>query len=113
MKKLVLLVSLIAIAFTLTYCSTEDNSEDESIVLNAERQSGYDEWGFNFQAHNFKSYLINAMLGDPAFEGMPHYRQPGLSSQLSNMFDCQTGCHQASYCQSVYKVQASIERLYY
>lgn len=78
MKKLVVLVPLIALAFTLTYCSTEDNSDDESIVVNAERQSGYDEWGFNFQAHNFKSYLINAMLGDPAFEGMPHYRQPGL-----------------------------------
>lgn len=78
MKKLVLLVPLIALAFTLTYCSTEDNSEDESIVLNAERQSGYDDWGFNFQAHNFNSYLVNAMIGDPAFAGMPHYRQPGL-----------------------------------
>jgi len=39
---------------------------------------GYDAWGFNFKAHNFKSYLINAMLGDPAFKDKPHYRQSGL-----------------------------------
>lgn len=93
MKKLISLCSLVALAFILSYCSEEDeiftpakvNTEEVTsssslriMSTEKERTTGYDAWGFNFVAHNFNSYLINAMLGDPAFQGMPHYRKPGL-----------------------------------
>ncbi|MCG9972793.1 hypothetical protein [Christiangramia crocea] len=85
MKKLISLLFIIALVFTKSSCSTESTDDIFLSDYNMKtelskhaKQKGYDQWGFNFTAHNFKGYLINAMLGDPAFEGMPHYRQPGL-----------------------------------
>lgn len=87
MKKIISLSAIFVILFLFTSCNTEvledatSNMElKSSKVINKTKITGFDEWGFNFQAHIFKSYLINAMLGDPAYDDpiYPHYRQPGL-----------------------------------
>jgi len=85
MKKFVLISASFALFLLFTSCNNEliddpkSNIESENMTAKTNNNlTGFDEWGFNFKANVFKSYLINAMLGDPAFEGMPHYRQPGL-----------------------------------
>lgn len=93
MKKLISLCTLLGLAFIFMYCSEENEiftptnvKLDETTSTSSlrimstenERKKGYDEWGFNFEAHHFNSYTINALLGDPAFQNMPHYRKPGL-----------------------------------
>lgn len=93
MKMLLTFISIVALVFLFSRCSTDDDisftsfdNKEETVTTSSlktsttenERKMGYDEWGFNFAAHHFNSYLINALLGDPMFEGMPHYRKPGL-----------------------------------
>ena len=85
MKKLISISVIFALFLVFFSCSNEMIDEQINTIdmkslstKNNEKLTGFDEWGFNFRAHSFNSYLINAMLGDPAFEGMPHYRQPGL-----------------------------------
>ena len=85
MKNFILLSATFVLFLFFTSCNTEALDETNSLLTSenskttkSKSNAGYDAWGFNFKAHNFKSYLINAMLGDPAFEGMPHYRKPGV-----------------------------------
>jgi len=85
MKKFIYISTIFTLILVFASCSNEIiedpiNTVDMKSLFtkNNDKLTGFDEWGFNFTAHKFNSYLINAMLGDPAFEGMPHYRQPGL-----------------------------------
>lgn len=55
--------------------SFSDTPELKSSNKGNEKLTGVDEWGFNWQAGQFDSYLINAILGDRMFMGMPHYKQ--------------------------------------
>lgn len=82
MKKFISLSTIFALLFLFISCNNEAIDETTSnLELNSSKENnikkttGYDAWGFNFQAHHFKSYLINALLGDPAYEGMDHYRK--------------------------------------
>lgn len=86
MKALILTLSMTMIFF---FACNEDSIspeipfEDENVTVSTDgkladenaRMTGFDEWGFNYNAHLYKGYLINAMIGDPAFEGTPHYRE--------------------------------------
>jgi len=80
MKKLRLFFGIGLFVFLFISCETEPILEPENQVANMSSKTtnskltGVDEWGFNYEAHHFNSYLINAILGDPAFQGMPHYK---------------------------------------
>lgn len=88
MKSIKILLSITMITFMLYSC--EKDLLNDSLYFNAQPnlemnleaegntpsfKSGFDEWGFNFTANLFDGYLINAMIADPAFQGMPHYRK--------------------------------------
>ena len=89
MKKIAFLLTFsILFMFSCSIDGIETNeqlqtNESEIDILykndfNTKKQSGFDEWGFNFTAHQFNSYLINALLADPAFDWAPWYRIEGL-----------------------------------
>ena len=40
-----------------------------------DKLTGFDEWGFNWNAQQFHGYTINMLLGDHYFMGWPHYQQ--------------------------------------
>lgn len=81
MKKLNYL-SLVFI-FLLLFVACESEFVNEPLLVASElkasntdktKLTGFDEWGFNYNACLFDGYLINAMFGDPAFMYMPHYK---------------------------------------
>ncbi|MDU8885609.1 hypothetical protein RXV94_05520 [Yeosuana sp. MJ-SS3] len=81
MRNIYLLMLLALVSFSFTSCDKDEiiKPEQEMELLsskaNKDKLTGVDEWGFNFQAHHFDNYLINAILGDPAFANFPHYKQ--------------------------------------
>ena len=100
MKKIHLILGIGLILFLYTSCEKDQITEPENQIANMTSKvkntklTGVDDWGFNYQAHHFNSYLINAILGDPAFEGMPHYKTTvyngeGISfwNDLVNQYD--------------------------
>jgi hypothetical protein len=81
MKNLLLLSGFVFLALMLSGCE-KDLSTDPACktVLKSgntgnEKITGFDEWGFNWNAHEFRGYTINMLLGDHAFIGMPHYKK--------------------------------------
>ncbi len=49
--------------------------------------TGFDEWGFNYTAQIFDSYLINALIADPAFKDAEHYRETAYKGEGSEYWD--------------------------
>jgi hypothetical protein len=81
MKNLLLLSVFAFLVLILSGCE-KDLSTDPAgkTVLKSgntgnEKITGFDEWGFNWNAHEFRGYTINMLLGDHAFIGMPHYKK--------------------------------------
>lgn len=83
MKTRLLFATLIILAVFLTACekqfindpadplqSSLKNKNAEMIALKT-----FDEWGFNWNAHHFDGYLVNAILADHMFMGYPHYKK--------------------------------------
>ena len=56
------------------YNSFEPKPDQAELKAGHTPLTGFDEWGFNYQAQLFDGYLINAMFGDPAFAAMEHYK---------------------------------------
>lgn len=80
MKKLKFFTGILGI-FLLIFASCEQTILDETTPEIDLKKStiashmGFDEWGFNWNAHQFNGYLINMMLGDHYFMGWQHYQQ--------------------------------------
>lgn len=69
MKKLVSILSFFALIFTISYCTTDDIISDAEIIHSEKKSdlntnNGFDQWGYNWNAHQFNGYLINAWFGD-------------------------------------------------
>ena len=72
-----------ALAIVLFMFSCQESYLEESIAIpdikstnsGNEKLTGYDEWGFNWNAQQFHGYTINMLLGDNYFMGWPHYQQ--------------------------------------
>jgi predicted DNA-binding protein (MmcQ/YjbR family) len=79
MKKLVFIIAIIVLGLMFTDCEkdfVEDPANDLGLKSSKnDKLTGFDEWGFNWNAHQFNGYLINMMLGDHYFEGWAHYQQ--------------------------------------
>lgn len=77
-----LLISGFIISFIFLFSCNNDPIDEildpaalKTTVKTNEKLTGFDEWGFNWRAHQFNGYTINMMLGDHFFEGWPHYKQ--------------------------------------
>lgn len=73
------LFSTIVIAALLAFACEKNLTEDsgkEIELKNAknDKLTGFDEWGFNWQAQQFNGYTVNLLLGDTYFLGWPHYK---------------------------------------
>ena len=77
---------LLSVTFTLflffTSCNTEALDEttinlelNSSKVNNNKKTTGFDQWGYNWNAHQFNGYLINAWFGDELNPGAPWYKK--------------------------------------
>lgn len=78
MKKLDCFIAAIVLLMLFTSCqenSIIEESPQHAQLKASDKLTGFDDWGFNFNAQIFDGYLINAMFGDPVFAGTPHYRQ--------------------------------------
>jgi hypothetical protein len=79
MKKLVFLVAIIVVGLMFTACEknfVEDPANDLQLKSSKnDKLTGFDEWGFNWNAHQFKGYTINMMFGDHFFMYYPHYKK--------------------------------------
>jgi len=81
MKNLLLLSGFVFLALMLSGCEKDLSTDPAGIpVLKSgnmgnEKITGFDEWGFNWNAHEFRGYTVNMLLGDHAFIGMPHYKK--------------------------------------
>ena len=78
MKKLLSILSFFALIFTISYCTTDDIISEHEII-NSEKKSdtnkGFDQWGYNWNAHQFNGYLINAWFGDEMDPTAPWYKK--------------------------------------
>ncbi|MBK3516584.1 hypothetical protein [Carboxylicivirga marina] len=85
MKRFRLSIGLVSIGLLLTTCTQDAEIEPETTTdTNTILKSvsvGFDEWGFNYRAHLFEGYLINAMFADPVFKYMPHYKKMNYNGQ--------------------------------
>jgi hypothetical protein len=81
MKKTILLTALMAVFLAFTGCEKDLPGEiPESITLKAGHQgnaalTGFDQWGYNWKAHHFNGYLINAWFGDEMDPSAPWYKK--------------------------------------
>lgn len=82
MKKFILLLVIITGLFFLISCEKETVTEpvnDITLKNNSAKTdsklTGFDQWGYNWQAHQFNGYLINAMFGDELYPDAPWYKK--------------------------------------
>ncbi|WP_163710140.1 hypothetical protein [Mangrovibacterium lignilyticum] len=94
MKKLNFIIGMF-LAFVLVMASCQETALDESLAdqnlkkgqMNKEKVTGFDEWGFNWNAQQFNGYLVNMMLGDAFFDGWPHYKQHVYNGEGQEFWD--------------------------
>jgi len=81
MKKLNVLIGLMlamALLFSCQQTPLEEIIGDENLKIakmKAEKLTGFDQWGYNWNAHQFKGYLINAWFGDEIDPSAPWYKK--------------------------------------
>lgn len=79
MKKQYVIYGLISALMLFTSCEKDLLMEpsSESSLKSASNASGklntFDVYGFNWQAHHFNGYLVNAILGDYLYKDMPFH----------------------------------------
>lgn len=91
MKKLNFFIGLL-MTFALVLTSCQETAMDETLDSTNLKKStvkvtGFDEWGFNWNAQQFNGYLINMILGDSFFEGWPHYKQHVYNGEGPEFWD--------------------------
>ncbi|MCY1718949.1 hypothetical protein OU798_01260 [Prolixibacteraceae bacterium Z1-6] len=76
MKKSIYFLIVLAVAFIFAACEKDFDEEPEMELKDAkiEKLTGFDQWGFNWNAHHFNGYLINAVMSDYLYELMPFYK---------------------------------------
>ena len=73
MRKVILYFSVLI--FTTTFTACEKNFTDEYVNLSNLKSSihcsntGFDQWGYNWKAHQFNGILFNAIIGDNLYNG--------------------------------------------
>lgn len=78
MKKLIL---ILAIALAFAGCEKDfleeptGNMELKSGNSGNDKLTGFDQWGYNWNAHHFNGYLINAWFGDELYPDADWYKQ--------------------------------------
>ena len=82
MKKIISITTVFTLLTVLLSCSNEMNDDPINTVdmksltsKNNEKLTGFDEWGYNWNAHQFNGYLINAWFGDEMDPSAPWYKQ--------------------------------------
>ncbi|MFH4967533.1 hypothetical protein V8G61_04935 [Gaetbulibacter sp. M240] len=93
MKKIHLILGLILVFLMTISCETEQFSETENLTplketllksINKNKKTGFDQWGYNWNAHQFNGYLINAYFGDEMNENAPWYKkEPPFDGNVS------------------------------
>ncbi len=70
-----LLLLLLAIAFA----ACEKDLVEEPVMdlkkASVEKNNGFDQWGYNWHAHQFNGYLMNAWFGDELYPDAPWYKK--------------------------------------
>ena len=68
MKKFMLFTVIIALLFAFSGCEKNliDQPIDEMVLKSGkpDKATGFDEWGYNWNAHHFNGILFNAIVGD-------------------------------------------------
>ncbi len=83
------LVSLLLITAVVLFSSCQESMVDESITAGDLKSAnsaikGFDQWGYNWNAHQFNGYLINAMFGDNIDESVEWYhKEPAFDGDLA------------------------------
>lgn len=82
MKRYYYIVGIIAIFAFFTSCEKEaindltDSVSAHSSLENPENKlTGFDQWGYNWNAHQFNGYVINAWFGDEVDPAAPWYKK--------------------------------------
>ncbi|WP_320110398.1 hypothetical protein [Draconibacterium orientale] len=81
MKKSILIVVVITIAFAFSGCEKDfveepiGNIELKSGNSGNDKLTGFDQWGYNWNAHQFNGYLINSWFGDELYPEADWYKQ--------------------------------------
>jgi len=71
------IITLLIIGLALTSCENEmlqDFTADSSLKSKDTKLNRFDDWGFNWQAHHFNGYLVNAIMGDYLYRDMPFHK---------------------------------------
>jgi len=89
MKRIIILTGILFIAVLFTACEKEEAElyENDLVKSGKDKLTGFDEWGFNWNAHEFHGYTVNMLLGDHAFIGWPHYKQELYDGQGMEFWD--------------------------
>jgi len=76
MKKFNLFATIFLLLMLFFSCEKNEPIDlmPDQAELKSNKLTGFDEWGFNYQAQLFDGYLINAIFGDPAYAEMEHYK---------------------------------------
>ena len=81
MKKLQSILGIGFLILLFISCQTEPIMESENQTANMSSKSkdtkltGFDQWGYNWNAHQFNGYLINAYFGDEIDPSAPWYKK--------------------------------------
>lgn len=73
MKKIILLIGIVALLLAFSSCEKDfieepiDNTELKS--AKTDKVTGFNEWGYNWNAHHFNGILMNAIIGDNLYNG--------------------------------------------
>lgn len=78
MKKIALIIGILVSLLAFISCSEsliEEPQQAPELKSTHLKTTGFDDWGLNWQAHQFRGYLVNMLLGDTYFKDWSHFQQ--------------------------------------
>lgn len=79
MKKYIDLIGIVVLLFAFSSCEKdfveEPLADTELKGAKSEKVSGFDQWGYNWNAHHFNGYLMNAWFGDNINSTVPWFKK--------------------------------------
>lgn len=77
MKRIILFTTVFTILLAIGACTEAliESPELKSANKGNEKITGFDQWGYNWNAHQFNGYLINAWFGDEIDPAAPWYKK--------------------------------------